>query len=105
MSVRYGRFVKAMSPYDDAAAPPARPVSPFQSCQAHQFAVRVLNPSGWVPVGDAMTYCALRLLADVVLPKWPAALTASAASWWPVAWLGDVVDVSSQMPAYAPPVG
>jgi len=69
MSVRYGRLVKAMSPYDDAAAPPPRVVSPFQSCHAHQLAVSVLKPSGCVPVGDAMTYCALRLLAAVVLPK------------------------------------
>src|SRR3954470_2506845 len=99
MSVRYGRFVKAMSPYDEAAAPPPSVVSPFQSCQAHQLARKVLKPSGWVPVGDAMTYCALRLLAAVVLPKCPAALTASAASWWPVAWLGAAAALSYQTPA------
>ena len=30
----------------------------------------VLKPSGWVPVGERMTYWALRLAAAVVLPKW-----------------------------------
>src|SRR3954447_13261019 len=105
MSVRYGRLVNATSPYDDAAAPPVSVVSPFQSCHAHHVAVTVLNPSGWVPDGETMTYCALRLLLALVLPKCPAAVTASAANWWPVAWLGAAMLLSTHTPASAPPVG
>src|SRR3954452_18380147 len=52
-----------------------------------------------------MTYCALRLLVAVVLPKWPAAVTASAASWWPDAWLGAAMLLSTPPPPSAPPVG
>ena len=41
----------------------------MKSCQAHQFADAVLKPSGWVPVGETITYCAERFRAAVVLPK------------------------------------
>src|SRR3954467_3994819 len=79
--------------------------SPVQSCHAHQLLVAVLKPSGGVPVGERMAYCALRLDAAVVLPKCPAALIASWASWSPVAWLGVAAELSYQTPASAPPVG
>ena len=61
--------------------------SPFQSCHAQNVPLGP-NPSGWVPVGERMTYCALRLSAAVVLPKWAAALTASVPSWAAVAVAG-----------------
>src|SRR3954454_13809358 len=105
MSVRYGRLVNATSPYDDAAAPPVSVVSPFQSCHAHHVAVTVLKPSGCVPDGETVTYCAWRLLLAVVLPTWPAPVTASAASWWPDAWLGGPMLSSPHRPASAPPGG
>jgi hypothetical protein len=73
----YGRFVNAMSPYGDETGPPGSPESPLQSCQAQKLPLAVLKPSGWVPFGDTMTYCALRLEAAVVFPKCAAALTAS----------------------------
>src|SRR5690242_10740625 len=50
-----------------------------------------------------MTYCALRFAAEVVLPKWPAAVTASTASPCSVAALGDAADSSAQIPASVPP--
>ena len=65
----------------------------------------VSHPSGLVPVGEMMTYCASRLAAAVVLPKWAAALTASTPSWCPVAEPGDAALSSTQTPASAPPVG
>src|SRR4051794_12165691 len=79
--------------------------SPVQSCHAHQLLVAVLKPSGCVPVGERIAYCALRLAAAVVLPKWAAALIASWESWSPGAWLGAAVLLSYQTPASAPPVG
>src|SRR3954454_14210473 len=79
--------------------------SPVQSCHAHQLLVAVLKPSGCVPLGERMAYCALRLEAAVVLPKCPAALIASCASWSPVAWLGAAALLSYQTPASETPVG
>src|SRR5690349_22773763 len=96
---------KAMSPTEDGIAPPLSVVSPFQSCQAQKPPFGVLKPSGWVPFGDTTTYCALRLDAAVVLPKWEAAATAWVPIWNPVAWLGAAEVVSAQTPANAPPVG
>src|SRR6266700_3230903 len=87
-SVIYGRFENATWPYDDDAGPPGSVESPFQSCQPQKSPDGVLNPSGWVPAGDRMTYCAFLFDAAVVLPKWAAAATASAPSRCPVARLG-----------------
>src|SRR5436190_1971772 len=90
-----------MSPYAEAAAPPpGRRVSPFQSCQAQKPVLG--KPSGWAPFGEKMTYCALRLAAAVVLPKWPAAFTASTAIWWPFVFASTEV-LSYQTPASPPP--
>src|SRR5438045_3700060 len=92
-----------MSPYAEAAAPPpGRRVSPFQLCQAQKPVLG--KPSGWAPFGEKTTYCALRLAAAVVLPKWPAAFTASTAIWWPVVFASTEV-LSYQTPASAPPSG
>src|SRR5713226_4849383 len=82
-SVMYGRFVNAMSPYGELTPPPLRVASPLSSCQAQNPLVS--QPSGLAPCGEMTMYCASRLAAAVVLPKWPAALTASTPSWWPVA--------------------
>src|SRR5436309_13257588 len=83
MSSWYGSLANAMPPYGELTL-----TSPVQSCQAHQLLEAVLKPSGCVPVGDRMAYCTLRLAAAVVLPKWPAAFTASWPSCVDVAWLG-----------------
>src|SRR5260370_38711514 len=52
-----------------------------------------------------IAYCASRLDACVSLPKWCAALIASAPSWLPVALSGAAADSSTQTPASAPPAG
>src|SRR5690349_482591 len=80
-SVTYGMLVNAMSPTEELTAPPVSVVSPFQSCQAQNWPLAVLNPSGVVPCGETITYCALRLAAAVVLPKCEAAATATTPSW------------------------
>src|SRR5215471_15177054 len=99
-------LVNATSPSGEETAPPLRLVSPFQSCHAQKScAAWVLNPSGWVPCGDRMTYWASRLEPGVVLPKWVAALIASCASWAPVAWGGEGALSSTHTPASAPPCG
>ena len=36
----YGRLVNATSPTVEVAAPPSRPVSPFQSCQAQKLPLK-----------------------------------------------------------------
>ena len=64
-----------------------------------------LKPAGLVPVGNTSTYCALRLEAAAVLPKWLAATTVSAAICWPLACCGTGCAVSANTPARAPPVG
>ena len=74
-----------------------------QSCQAQNPVLG--NPSGCVPVGEVITYWALRFEAAVVFPKWSAASLASAAIWVWVALLGAAAEVSSHTPARAPPVG
>ena len=94
-------LVKAISPYGDVTPTNG---SPFQSCQAQNVPLGP-NPSGWVPVGDRMSYCASRLAAAVVLPKCAAALTASVPSWAGVAWLGEGALSSTQTPARTPPLG
>src|SRR6266566_5510606 len=99
-------LVNATSPSGEGTAPPSlRVESPFQPCQAQNATSGVLNPSGWVPCGDRMTYWASRLELGVVLPKWVAALIASCASWSPVAWAGDAALSSTHTPASAPPCG
>src|SRR5215470_2803071 len=100
-SMTYGRLVNTMLPYgeDEPIAP-----SPFQLCQA-QDGDPALKLPGCVPGGDAMTYCAYWLSADVVLPKCPAALTASSPICWPVAWLGAATVLSYQTPASSAPAG
>src|SRR3954468_694855 len=100
MSSWYGSLAKAMPPYGELTL-----TSPVQSCHAHQLLVVVLKPSGWVPVGERIAYCTLRLEAAVVLPKCAAALTASWPSCVCVAWLGVAAALSYQTPASAPPVG
>ena len=77
----------------------------MKSCQAHQFVELVLKPSGCVPVGETMTYWADRFWVAVVLPKCPAAATASAANVCPVVWLIEATELSYHTPARAPPVG
>src|SRR5215831_5497326 len=93
-------LVKAMSPSGEVTPTKG---SPFQSCQAQNAPLGVLNPSGWVPAGEMMSYWASRLAAAVVLPKWAAALTASVPSWKGVAWAGDAALSSTQTPASTPP--
>src|SRR4051794_37698756 len=100
MSSWYGSFANAIPPYGELTL-----TSPVQSCHAHQLLAAVLKPSGWVPVGERMAYCTLRLDAAVVLPKCAAALTASWPSCVDVAWLGVGAALSYQTPASAPPVG
>jgi hypothetical protein len=63
----YGRFVYAMLPADDEV----------ELCQA-QYCVP--KPDELLPVAVAITYCVELFEPDAVLPKWAAALTASAAS-------------------------
>src|SRR5262249_66765 len=70
MSVMEGVLVNAISPTAEATGAPLRVVSPFQSCHAQNCPEGVLYPSGWVLCGDTMMYCASRLEAAVVLPKW-----------------------------------
>src|SRR5215467_7174652 len=99
-------LVNATSPTGEGTAPsPLRVGSPFQSCQAQNPTSGVLNPSGWVPCGDRMTYWASLLRPGVVLPKWVAASIASCASWAPVAWGGEGALSSTHTPASAPPCG
>src|SRR5436305_1500608 len=98
MSSWYGSFAKAMPPYGELTL-----TSPVQSCHAHQLLVVVLKPSGCVPVGERIAYSALRFDAAVVLPKCPAALTASWPSCVCVAWLGAAALLSYQTPASVPP--
>src|SRR5205814_3905373 len=95
----------AMSPTLDETAPPLSVVSPFQSCQAQKLPPAVLNPSGWVPFGDTITYCALRFAAALVLLKCDAAATATVPIWLPLAWPGAAEPVFAQTPASEPPVG
>jgi hypothetical protein len=64
-----------------------------------------LKPSGLVPVGETITYWVLRLADWVVLPKWLAAVTASAPICSPVACDGAPDDSSTQTPTSAPPIG
>src|SRR5262245_10320088 len=98
-------LVKAMSPTEEETVPPVSVESPFQSCQAQNWPVGVLKPSGWVPDGDTTTYWEFRLAAALVLPKCDAAATATTPSWCPFACCGAAEPVSAQTPASAPPVG
>src|SRR3954463_5032076 len=100
MSSWYGSLANARPPYGELTL-----TSPVQSCHAHQLALAVLKPSGWVPVGERMAYSALRFSAAVVLLKCAAAATASCPSCVDVAWLGAALLLSYQTPASAPPVG
>src|SRR5262245_23356563 len=91
----YGRLVNARSPYWLCTA----------ACQPQNCPLGVPKPSGCVPEGDTITYCAFRLAAGVVAPKCAAALTATDAIWTSVACDGAAAAVFAHTPASASPLG